>query len=318
MWTQKEIKDKVGARLKGSDRYAPMIDKKEGRRCWTLLYRDNSDNPKEKYHMDILPSVADSKYAERMTRLFSQSYSAHTVDQISIRITDKEAKEYATSTRKEDWLKSNPDGYALWFANRCKADETVKLMAEAVVPVEKYNKEKTVLQRIVQILKRHRDMMFYNDTEDKPISIIITTLAARAYNGEQNLLEGLINVVDNLEKSITKNERGEDVVSNPVNPEENFADKWPTHPKRRENFYKWLATVKKDLHEILDGANRIQIQTTMGRVFGQDMIAKASSLLVERRKSKLATGAALLTSAGKVAASTAGKVINTANTFYGE
>ena len=318
MWTQKDIKDKVGARLKGSDRYAPMIDKKEGRRCWTLLYRDNSDNPKEKYHMDILPSVADSKYAERMTRLFSQSYSAHTVDQISIRITDKEAKEYAISTRKEDWLKSNPDGYALWFANRCKADQTVKLMAEAVVPVEKYNKEKTVLQRIVQILKRHRDMMFYNDTEDKPISIIITTLAARAYNGEQNLLEGLINVVDNLEKSITKNERGEDVVSNPVNPEENFADKWPTHPKRRENFYKWLATVKKDLHEILDGANRIQIQTTMGRVFGQDMIAKASSLLVERRKSKLATGAALLTSAGKVAASTVGKVINTANTFYGE
>jgi hypothetical protein len=126
---------------------------------------------------------------------------------------------------KEDWLKSNPDGYALWFAHRCKADETVKLMAEAVVPVEKYNKEKTVLQRIVQILKRHRDIMFRYDKEDKPISIIITTLAARAYKGEKNLLEGLVNVVDNLEKSITKNEKGEDVVSNPVNPEENFADK---------------------------------------------------------------------------------------------
>lgn len=318
MWTQKDIKDKVGARLKGSDRYAPMIDKKEGRRCWTLLYRDNSDNPKEKYHMDILPSVADSKYVERMTRLFSENFSAQTVDLISIRITDKEAKDYATSTHKEEWLKSNPDGYALWFAHRCKTDETVKLRAEAVVPVEKYNKEKTVLQRIVQILKRHRDMMFYNDTEDKPISIIITTLAARAYNGEQNLFEGLLNVVDNLEKNITKNERGEDVVSNPVNPEENFADKWPAHPKRRENFYKWLAAVKKDVHEILNGANRIQIQTIMGRVFGKDMIEKASSLLVERRKSKLTTGAALLTSAGKVAASTAGKVINTANTFYGE
>ncbi|SNU05350.1 hypothetical protein SAMN06298211_11333 [Prevotellaceae bacterium MN60] len=318
MWTQKDIKDKVGARLKESNRYAPMIDKKEGRRCWTLLYRDNSDNPKEKYHMDILPSVADSKYVERMTRLFSENFSAQTVDQISIRITDKEANDYAISTHKEDWLKSNPDGYALWFAYRCKADETVKLRAEAVVPVEKYNREKTVLQRIVQILKRHRDIMFYNDTEDKPISIIITTLAARAYNGEQNLFEGLLNVVDNLERNITKNERGEDVVSNPVNPEENFADKWPAHPKRRENFYKWLAAVKKDVHEILNGANRIQIQTIMGRVFGKDMIEKASSLLVERRKSKLTTGAALLTSAGKVAASTVGKVINTANTFYGE
>ncbi len=317
-WTQKDLKDKVGARLKGSTRYAPMIGKKEGRRCWTLLYRDNSDNPKEKYHMDILPSVAGNKYVERMTRLFSEDYSDQTVDQISIRITDKEAKNYATSTCKEEWLKSNPDGYALWFANRCKADETVKLRAEAVVPIEKYNKDKTVLQRIVQILKRHRDMMFRNDKEDKPISIIITTLAARAYKGEQNLLEGLVNVVDNLEKSITKNDRGEDVVSNPVNPEENFADKWPTHPKRRENFYKWIAAVKKDVHEILDSANKIQIQDTMGRVFGKDAITRASYLLVERRKSKLAVGAALLTSAGEVVANTVGKIVNTSNTFYGK
>ncbi|MCH5176347.1 MAG: nucleotidyltransferase [Prevotellaceae bacterium] len=317
-WTQKDLKEKVGARLKGSDRYASMIEKKEGRRCWTLLYRDNSDNPQEKYHMDILPSVADGKYTERMIRLFSESFSAQTVDQISIRITDKEAKDYATSTRQEEWLKSNPDGYALWFANRCKADESVKLMAEAIVPIEKYNKEKTVLQRIVQILKRHRDMMFRYDKDDKPISIIITTLAARAYKGEKDLLEGLVNVVDNLEKSITKNEKGEDVVSNPVNHEENFADKWPTHPRRRENFYQWLAAVKKDVYEIFDGANKIQIQNTMGRIFGKDMITKASSLLVERRKSKLATGATLLTSTRKVTASTVGRIVNTANTFYGK
>ena len=318
VWTQKDIKDKVGVRLKGSDRYASMLEKKEGRRCWTLLYRERADNPKEKYHMDILPSVADNKYAERMRRLFSENFSASTVDQISIRITDREAKDYATSTHKDEWLKSNPDGYALWFANRCKADESVKLMAEAVVSIGKYNKDKTVLQRIVQILKRHRDMMFRNDTDDKPISIIITTLAARAYRGEKDLLEGLVNVVDNLEKSITKNARGEDVVSNPVNPEENFADKWPTHPKRRENFYKWLDAVKKDVHEILDGENKIQIQNTMKRAFGDDAVTKASSLLVERRKTKLATGAALLTSAGKVTASTVGKMVNTLNTFYGE
>lgn len=44
----------------------------------------------------------------------------------------------------------------------------------------------SILQRIVQILKRHRDIMFNGD-EDKPISIIITTLASRAYRGETNL-----------------------------------------------------------------------------------------------------------------------------------
>ena len=143
-------------------------------------------------------------------------------------------------------------------------------------------------------------------------------MAARAYKGEKNLLEGLVNVIENMENSINKNNKGEDVVANPVNPEENFADKWPTHPKRRENFYKWLAAVKKDVHEILDGTNKIQIQDTMSRVFGKDLITKASSLLVERRKSKLATGAALLTNMGKVAAGTTGRIVNTANTFYGE
>ncbi len=36
------------------------------------------------------------------------------------------------------------------------------------------------------------------------------------------------------------------------------------------------------------------------------------------QKSKLAAGTALLTNAGKVAANTVGKIVNTANTFYGE
>ena len=34
-------------------------------------------------------------------------------------------------------------------------------------------------------------------------------------------------------------------VENPVNPEENFADKWIEHPKRQDNFYKWLEGQKR-------------------------------------------------------------------------
>ena len=56
-WTQMHIKQKVGGRLKEHGTYCGMIDKEEGRRCWTLLYRQNSDDAKERYHMDILPSV---------------------------------------------------------------------------------------------------------------------------------------------------------------------------------------------------------------------------------------------------------------------
>lgn len=316
MWTQKTLKDKVGHRLKQSDRYSPMLEKKEGRRCWTLLYRDKSDDPKEKYHMDILPSVADSNYSERMRRLFSESFSENTIDKISIRITDKETENYATATRTDDWLKSNPDGYALWFANRCKTKESVRFVAESVIPVASFNKEKTVLQRVVQTLKRHRDVMFCSDSEDKPISIIITTLAARAYNGENNLLDGLKNVVNDMGKYITKNEKGEDVIANPVNPEENFADKWPEHPKRKENFYKWLIAVKKAVEDIVNSTSQIQIHNNISQSFGKEISNQVVTSLAERQKEKFASGAALLNNKGEVG--TTGKTINTSNTFYGQ
>lgn len=315
-WTQKDLKDRVGARLKGSGRYAPMLEKDEGRRCWTLLYRDNAENPKEKYHMDILPAVVDNEYGDRVIKLFSGKFSDQEVGQIAIRITDKKSKDYTTSTRIETWLKSNPDGYALWFADRCRATETIKTLSEAVIPVGTYNPNKTILQRIVQILKRHRDMMFQHDKEDKPISIIITTLAAKAYQGESDLVEGLINVVENMERGIVRGKDGFDWISNPVNPEENFADKWPTYPQRRVKFYKWLEAVKRDVDEILGSTDRPLIHENLVRAFGKQTSDQAATLLAERRKRRMATGAVLLGSSGKVGA--IGKRINTTNTFYGK
>jgi len=40
---------------------------------------------------------------------------------------------------------------------------------------------KNVLQRLVQLLKRHRDITFEKTHERAPISIILTTLAAKSY-----------------------------------------------------------------------------------------------------------------------------------------
>lgn len=314
-WAQKDLKDRVGKRLMDSELYSRMLDK-EGRRCWTLLYRDNSDNPKEKYHMDILPAVADIKYPEKMIRLYSDNFSYDTINQISIRITDKNSSDYKTSTNTDTWLKSNPDGYAFWFASRCKENESIRTMSESIIPIDRYTKDKTVLQRIVQILKRHRDIMFRNDTENKPISIIITTLAAKAYHGEQNVVDGLIDVVTNMEHGITKGYNGEDWIANPVNLEENFADKWTEHPLRRENFYKWMNAVKKDLFDIFSATNQRDIRNFIRSSFGNTAAEKSAALLVERRNKKLAAGTALLSSTGEICAK--GKKLNTKNIFYGK
>ena len=50
---------------------------------------------------------------------------------------------------------------------------------------------RTPLQRTIQILKRHRDVRFKDNCEFAPISMIITTLAAQAYQGEEDLYEAL-------------------------------------------------------------------------------------------------------------------------------
>lgn len=313
-WTPKTLKDKVGARLKSSPRYSKMLDD-EGKRCWTLLYRQDSDNMKERYHMDILPSVANKDYEEQMRRVLTEAFDLKKLDSISIRITDKEREGYTTQIDIKDWLKSNPDGYAIWFANRCKLRvSTRQLLTEDIIPIGKYNPNKTPLQRIVQILKRHRDIRF-NHNDKKPISIIMTTLAAQAYQGESNILEGLVTVVNHMRDYITRDENGNDKVANPLNPDENYAEKWIKDPERRDNFYKWLEAVHDDLKAILSSKGTA-IWKTMDKPFGQLIVESANKRYTERMKANLKSGGAKIASTGMLGA--VGQTLNAGNTFYGK
>lgn len=152
--------------------------------------------------------------------------------------------------------------------------------------------------------------MFKDEKEDKPISIIITTIAARAYGGEENLLHGLYNVVN---KMTVEQRNGVYYVENPVNSEENFADKWPSHPKRQENFLKWLKQVKLDMNSIISSKG-IDLQEELSRIFGKEISAAAYSKATEQLK---ASSASLKVGATGTLGSI-GKSLNAANTFYGE
>jgi len=232
--TQKQLKDMVGDRLKANERYRKMLS--ERNRCWRLQYADSAH-----FHMDILPAIPDhgiNGIAEMIGANFAAS---------AIIITDKDLRL---------WRCSNPVGYAEWFRERMRVQFNAKrmLLAESlrasVEDVPEY-KVKTPLQRSIQILKRHRDIMFENDRDDRPISIIISTLAARAYNNEADLLDALQNIVSKMPNLIERDEKGNAFVANPVNPLENFADKWEKHPERETKFRKWLKQVRADLDAAL-------------------------------------------------------------------
>jgi hypothetical protein len=255
---QQELKRIVGERLKANGNYARMLDK-EGKRCWTLNYAESA-----KFHMDILPSVPD-EYGWLLRQGIPHEFAQHAVC-----ITDKE---------EPDWFFSNPKGYAEWFKDRMK---TILLegkrifAAESRVEIEDVPdySVKTPLQRAVQILKRHRDIMFERDKDNKPVSIIITTLAARAYNNQADLYEALTSIIDGMTEHI-ENDGGVLSVFNPVNPEENFADKWQEHPERATKFISWLQQIKKDLKSALKERSISIVAGSMKAAFGEKAVNEA-------------------------------------------
>ena len=282
-WTQYNLKQAVGDRIKANETYSKMLEK-EGRRCWTLKYAESAN-----YHMDILPCIVSSGYKTLFESVFASSTIEKDYNSLAIRITDKKSPNYHKDTIVENWMKSNPFGYAKWFFNKAAPSyEQRRMFADSVSPVPKYQKEKRSLQRAVQILKRHRDIMF-NGNDDKPISIIITTLATLAYNKETSLIDTLFNLVNNMDKFIEtrydyKVGRNIRWVSNPVNSEENFADKWAEHPQREANFLKWINQIRTDINVIAQQRERgIQnISNAMQKPFGETTINKVFSILGER------------------------------------
>jgi hypothetical protein len=89
--------------------------------------------------------------------------------------------------------------------------------------------------------------MFEKDPDGKPISIIITTLAAGAYQGEDNVESAMQTILSRMEGLVYKQSPR---VPNPVNPTEDFADKWPTTEglqlELEKNFWLWLNQAKAD------------------------------------------------------------------------
>ena len=259
--TQADLKKKIGDRLKVRDDFKAIL--KESRRCWTLEYPQDPAMPG--FHLDILPSIP---HDERLPN--------------GILLSDKEL---------HLWQKSNPIFYADWFKERMavvflkRATFLAESIGASIEDVPEW-RVKTPLQRIVQILKRHRDTYFADNTDNKPVSIIITTLAGHAYQNEEDLFDALESIVK-LMPSFIENHDGVWWVQNPVDEDENFADKWNEYPERREAFLNWLRKVQQDftqvskapsLREGIDLLNESIGEATMNKV-ASDLDVQNTSLL---------------------------------------
>ena len=107
---------------------------------------------------------------------------------------------------------------------------------------------KTTLQRSIQILKRHRDVMFFDAPEIAPISMVITNLAAQAYEGETDLAVSLQNIVAKMPEFV-RSEKPQ--VPNPANPAEDYADKWAKDARLEKSFWEWHSALRADMAKLL-------------------------------------------------------------------
>ena len=220
--TQEQLKQRVGDQLKAYMRWKRQQGHTDGplrlvprRRCWTLEYLG--------FHLDVLPSIPDEEYPRT-----------------GILLTDKELRE---------WQHSNPIGYATWFRSRSDLARTVVEKRAANVAKVPEWLFRTPLQRVAQILKWHCMLTFKDDLDNRPPSILITTLAGRAYTGEEDLSKATRSVLEDMPRHIEKRS-GKWWVANPAHEEENFTDKWNEYPLRRKAFYSWRDEITETMADL--------------------------------------------------------------------
>ncbi len=283
--TAEEVKLRVGELLKGHGVYSKIM--KEYDKCWTLNFAEG-------FNIDIIPAAEES--------LVEHLYSFITKERIAI--TNKVA------TYEYSWLLSNPKGYTEWFkyinkdfleySRNRRLNEFSILNKSADNKVDEIPEfmERSSLQRVIQIMKRHRDIYFYHSRKEskKPISAIITTICAEIaveapkHLDVMELLEYVANEFGIYSKRKTLNQEDFDKryknktvikkskdnweIINPVNPEDNLADQWNEDPEKAEIFFKWVEVMKKDLVDTKD-RDDIDFINGLERGLGKGFVEKS-------------------------------------------
>ena len=274
------LKDAFGKRLAEHNTFAEILEEKK--RCWRLNYAGD-------FHLDISPTILNPNC----------QYSGELVPDRNL----------------QAWHPTNPKAYRKLFEARAKIMPRLSQRsiwaAKDQTPIEPFPSKlsiKGILRRTVQLLKRHRDLYFLDTTEEvAPISIIITTLAMRAYESavRQFEFEDELGVVIEtirlapqfIEKSFT-NGMQHYAVWNETTEGENFADRWNSEPARVDAFYTWHGRALDDFGALQRTAGLDEVSRQMGNMFGRHLVKKifkhhSDKVSLARKQDKLLVAPAL-------------------------
>ena len=299
--TPENLKTKVRECIEASPNHANLLSKDEGKRCWTLNYAEKDGIG---FHMDVLPCVNES--SELISSIINSNVPVEYAN-TAIALTNKDK-----TTGIYSWVSGNARGLAKWFYD---------INLPYLAPVSIYQRESLVnegiyasieqvpdmvlrspLQRVIQLLKRHRDCRFdmMENENDKPISIIITILTASIakqqaiYNS--TVYELLMAVATELSRFsallqedyekhawnsgaslLIRNKDGW-IIQNPVNPFENFAERWAENNNAKAKaFFQWVRWVSSDL--LFDNHKSGEHFNVLRESFGDTVVKELYSAL---------------------------------------
>ena len=297
------LKQRIGHRLRSNCSYAPLLV--EMPRCWRLDYANE-------FHLDITPSIPNPE-----CRFGGEL------------VPDKTLK---------TWKASNPMGYRAKFERRAALQPRLRSVfgkafdsAGADAQIEPYPEEKRlkgILRRIVQIAKRHRDVYFIDEGEGlAPLSIIITTLASRAYefcvtrfeyDHELDLIVDVLRRMPDMLQTGAFGGRTVWYLWNQTTAGENFCEKWNKYPERATAFFAWHAKALTAVERLSAAQGLDQVRRLLGDVFGTAAANWATDSLTERISVARKTGHLSVTKpTGLIVGTTTGAMPVRANTFFG-
>lgn len=294
------VKKTIGDRLRANGNYAPLLV--EMPRCWRLDYANE-------FHLDITPSIRNPECGNGGEL-----------------VPDKALKE---------WKASNPKGYNALFDRRAELQPRMRMLksegaqdrADSVEPYPIAAGLKGMLRRTIQVGKRHRDVYFADlDPCLAPISVVITTLAARSYeycvghlvyDSELDVVRDIIRHMPAFIETRLIGGRPHWFIWNETTSGENFAEKWNNGPSRAEAFFAWHACATADLDRLADIEGIDRLNKSLSESFGPAPVTKTFDAMTQEMSAARRAGRLQMApTVGLSIAATAATPVR-ANTFFG-
>lgn len=287
--TAEELKTHIEEAISNGELYGGKLEITG--QCLTVCYADEGG---ASFSIDVVPAAHENSIT--IERLKQKSSRPDLIDTaIAIPMSDED---------KYVWKTNNPKGFTKWFREinnpykECSRSDFRKNLFERTdfydcVEDIPEGMERSSVQRVIQILKRHRDLYYDVVNKPKPISAIINVLVTDIASSLDpttdtfTLLEYVLNELSESSKYYEDRNRGEILlentiiarknrkwyIANPANPEDNLADAWNKSDNIAKTFFEWISVAKDDFIYSMDKPD-YEFMATAANALGQDIIEK--------------------------------------------